>query len=235
MFLMLTKGTMYILHVFPPVLSVLVHAALIVLYTISVYYQGSPDKTDPEHPSNGPVWYITKSCSVTKNKNLIGYCKQAKATFALACAMLGIFVIYFGIAVWSCIPSKVQKREYMERKNARKSKWDRLEAMHEEAKAAGAIPYTVPETPGPQTGFNPMTPRTQAFNTLGGTKDLPLRNHFSSPNAPTSPTYNLRSPTMPRSPLSMGFDQQSQASVKKEETASPNMYFPPPPKQSSKK
>ena len=228
---------MYMLHVFPPVLSAVVHAGLIALYTVSVYYQASSDNTDPDHRSNGPVWYITKSCSVTKSKNLVHYCKQAKATFALACAMLGLFFIYFVIAVVSCFPSKIQKEEYRERKNERKNRWAKLEAMHEEAKRDGRIEGKEPETPGLQGGMNPMTPRTMAFNTLGGTKDAPMRNHFSTPNAPTSPTYGLRSPGLPRSPLSMGFDQQTEmsGSVPKEETTtSPQMYFPPPPKQSSK-
>ena len=258
MFLMLTKGTMYILHVFPPILSTLVHAALIVLYTVSVYYQASSDNSDPEHPSNGPVWYITNSCSVTRNKKLVGYCKQAKATFALSCAMLGLFVVYLIIAVWSCIPSAFQKQEYRERKRARDEKWSKLEEMHEEAKREGRIEGMVPETPGLQSGMNPMTPRTMAFNTLGGTKDLPLRNqemplrhqevqrnHFSSPNAPTSPTYNLRSPGLPRSPLSMGFKRESKAESERNEIISanagasagaggPQMFFPPPPKSSKK-
>ena len=59
------------------------------------------------------------------------------------------------------------------------------------------------EAAGPQGGLSqprdfggmvPMTPRTQAFNRIGGTKDLPLRNHFSSPNAPRSPTFGVKSP-----------------------------------------
>ena len=174
MFLMLTKATMYILHVFPPILSCLVHGVLIALYTVAVYYQGSADNTDPEHKSNGPVWYITKNCSVTKNKNLVGYCKQAKATFALTTTMLGLFIIYFGLAVWSCFPSEAQKEEYLARRRARESKWAALEAEHEEAKRQGLIeglPANSPETPGLQSGMNPMTPRTFAFNKLGGTKN----------------------------------------------------------------
>jgi hypothetical protein len=247
MFFMLVKGTMYLLHVFPPIISAISHAALIGLYTVSVYYQGSSDNTDPDCKSNGPVWYITKSCSVTRNKSLVGYCKQAKATFALTVSILGLFVIYFGIAIWSCFPSKIQKAEYYERKHARENKWAALEAEHEAAVREGRIEGMMPETPGPQTGLNPMTPRTMAFNTLGGTKnvqrenkpkDLPLRNHFSSPR-PTSPTYNLRSPGLQRSPLSMGFggkkNEPAQSEVEvQEEPAQPTMYFAPPPKKAEK-
>jgi hypothetical protein len=233
MFLMLVKAVMYMLHVWPPILSACVHAVLIALYTVTVYYQGSSDNSDPEHPTNGPVWYITKGCNVASNPKNVHYCTQAKASFAASCVALGIFVVYFGFAVWSCFPSKSQREEYEERKRAREDKYARLEAMHEEAKAAQAS--VMPETPGLQRGLNPMTPRTLAFNTLGGTKDLPLRNHFSSPNAPTSPTFQIRSPTLPRSPMNMGFDESSQQAVPKEESNPTKMYFPPPPKSSSKK
>jgi Ca2+/Na+ antiporter len=235
MFLMLVKSIMYMLHVWPPILSAFVHAVLVALYTVSVYYQASPDNSDPERQSNGPVWYITKNCNVAHNPKNVHYCTQAKASFAATCAALGIFTIYFGFATWSCFPSKSQQIEYAERKKAREEKWSRLEAMHEEAKAAQGGEYPVPDTPGVQRGLNPMTPRTLAFNQLGGTRDLPLRNHFSSPNAPTSPTYQIRSPTLPRSPMNLGFDPSTTQEVPTEETRSPKLYFPPPPKSSTKK
>ena len=65
------------------------------------------------------------------------------------------------------------------------------------------------------TPLNPQTPRTLAFNRLGGTKDLPLRNHFGSstgaeaaPKSPGFPSrFALRSPTFPKSPLSPGFKE----------------------------
>lgn len=103
--------------------------------------------------------------------------------------------------------------------------------------------------------LNPMTPRTLAFNRLGGTKDLPLHNHFSktkdkqagalkSPNF--SSRFALRSPTFPGSPLSPGFDRAerkvdeemaagagpsgSQVNAAAATAGSAGMYFPPPPK-----
>jgi hypothetical protein len=106
--------------------------------------------------------------------------------------------------------------------------------------------------------LNPMTPRTLAFNRLGGTKDLPLRNHFSKSKDKQagglkSPTFSsrfaLRSPTFPGSPLSPGFDRAerkvdeemsagaaatgwggSQANTAAATAGSAGMYFPPPPK-----
>ena len=97
-----------------------------------------------------------------------------------------------------------------------------------------------------------MTPRTLAFNRLGGTKDLPLRNHFGKAKdkdggaAPKSPKFSsrfaLRSPTFPGSPLSPGFahaerkaDEEMTAGAAGPSggdaaAASAGMYFPPPPK-----
>ena len=247
MFFMLVKAIMYMVNVFPPILSAIVHAVLIALYAATVYYQASSDTSDPEHPQNGPPWYITKSCSVAHLESNVSYCKQAKAAFGASISILGIFLIYFGFAVWSCFPSKAHREEVALERKERDEKYSRLEAMHEEAKAAQAAEYGVgslpPETPGLQSGMNPMTPRTTAFNKLGGTKDLPLRTHFSSPR-PTSPNYHLRSPGLPRSPLTIGDLEQGQRSPQPQQTEVPTstspkpgdaMYFPPPPKKADKK
>jgi hypothetical protein len=240
MFFMLVKSIMYMVNVFPPILSVIVHCVLTALYAASVYYQASSDTSDPEHPQNGPPWYITKSCSVAHSESNIGYCQQAKAAFGASISLMGIFLIYLGISVWSCLPSKAHREEVALERKERDEKYDRLERMHEEAKAAQVAEYGTgilpPETPGLQSGMHPMTPRTTAFNKLGGTKDLPLRNHFSSPR-PTSPGT-------PRSPLRMADLEQGPRSSVPQKTepqghTSPQpgdaMYFPPPPKKANKK
>lgn len=243
MFIMLVKGVMYMLHVFPPILSVVVHAILIALYAVSVDYQASSDTTDPEHPQNGPPWYITKSCSVTKNKSLVGYCTQAKASFACSCAMLGVFAIYFAFALWSCVPSKEQRREHAQDKRLKAEKWARFETVEDPVTGETTAAYPVPQTPGTQGGLNPMTPRTLAFNKLGGTKDLPLRSHFSTPKAPKSPSFALRSPELPRSPMSPGFIDRAGTDFQggrfaetglTHDVEAPQLYFPPPPKVSKR-
>jgi len=253
MFIMLVKATMYMLHVFPPILSIFVHAVLIVLYAVSIDYQASSDTTDPDHPQHGPPWYITKSCSVAHNKNNIGYCKQAKSSFACSCAMLGVFVVYFGFALYSCFPSQQQRTEYAEKQRMKAERWAKFETYQDDDTGETHVHrYPVPDTPGPQA-LNPMTPRTLAFNTLGGTKDLPLRTHFSSPNVQnvattTSPSVAIRSPDIPRSPMSPGFINRAgmgnDRNGKSPEVAAehfspenrsvPQMYFPPPPKISKK-
>lgn len=251
MFIMLVKAIMYMLHVFPPVLSAVVHAILIALYTVSVNYQASSDTTDPKHPQNGPPWYITKSCSVAHNKSLVGYCQQAKASFACTCAMLGLFVIYLGFAVWSCFPSKRQREEYAEEQRLKKEKWTPFETIEDPTTGEILRAAPPPETPGLQSGLSPMTPRTGAFNVLGGTKDLPLRNHFRTPsasanpngNTATSPSFAVRSLEQPRSPMTpgfidrVGFDARAGKSPEVgsgPNPVSPELYFPPPPKTSKK-
>lgn len=240
---------MYIVNVFPPILSALLHSALIAVYTTSVYYQASSDKSDPEHPQDGPPWYITKSCSVAFNSDNIQYCSQAKAAFAATTSLLGIFIIYLGISIWSCLPSKGHREEVAAERKERDEKYSRLEAAHEEAKAVQTASYGMPpETPGLQSGMNPMTPRTHAFNKLDGnpvpapsSRNIqPLRTHFSSPNRPTSPKESITSQGGMRSPGNASFKER--AAAKAQSVASPvspqpgePMYFPPPPKKATKK
>jgi len=231
MFLLLVKGTMYMLHVLPPVVSTLVHAILIILYSIAVAYQGSPDMTDPHRPQKGVAWYISKSCSVTFNKNLVGYCQQAKATFACFVAMLGVFCIYFVLSLWSCFPSKQQKQEYDEKRKAKKQRWTHSDEP--EPRSTNTSSYPMPDTPGFQGGMNPATPRTLAFNTLGGTMDLPLRSSEGKTTSQAA-TFALRSPGISRTPMTLGPVQSRHQTTVLEKSASPapEMYFPPPPKES---
>ncbi|KAF1815386.1 hypothetical protein P152DRAFT_183826 [Eremomyces bilateralis CBS 781.70] len=73
LFLLLTKGTMHVLHAFVPVISVIVHSALVGVYAYSVYGQSSKDLSDPRHPQKGLAWYITKDCKISSYNTLKGY------------------------------------------------------------------------------------------------------------------------------------------------------------------
>lgn len=86
MFILLAKSAMYILHIFIPALSVVVHALLVALYCVSIYNQSRPDMSDPEHPSPGLPWYLSKGCSYAEPGNK-GYCMQARASFAVVIVM----------------------------------------------------------------------------------------------------------------------------------------------------
>lgn len=234
MFLLLVKATMYMLHILPPVVSTVLHAFLIALYSVAVAYQASSDTSDPTRLQRGPPWYITKSCSVTLNKSLIGYCKQAKATFACFAAMLAVFCVYFLISLWSCFPSKTQKEEYAEKRKAKKLRW--AQADEPEPRTAKSTSYPVPDTPGFQNGMTPATPRTIAFNTLGGTKDLPLRTPEGKTATQTA-TFALRSPGIMRTPMTLGPVPSTHKAAESSRAISPEpqMYFPPPPKESVRK
>jgi hypothetical protein len=88
-FLLLVKSMMYVLKTFIPVLSVVVHAALIALFAISVRNQATPDLSNRNVPnlSTNLPWYLSKGCSFASQKNH-GYCMQARASFAVTIVML---------------------------------------------------------------------------------------------------------------------------------------------------
>ncbi len=88
MFILLVKTFLFVLHMFIPLLSLAIHGLLVGLYTYSAYAQTAPDTIDPEHQSNGPPWYITKDCGVARDKSLVGYCQQAKASFFVTVFMM---------------------------------------------------------------------------------------------------------------------------------------------------
>ncbi|KKY26498.1 hypothetical protein UCRPC4_g01517 [Phaeomoniella chlamydospora] len=271
-FILLTKAVLFVLHVFPPILSVFTHALLVALYAVSASYQGGSDTSDPDRLQKGAPWYITKSCSVAYYKSNIHYCNQAKAAFILTIVTI---VIFFGQTVYSiicCIPTHEEKVLRSEKASRAKSAYAEAAALSPAPNTAHKSPFPSasvtalrsPTTPGSQyqktwgteavdskpynkntarlpTSFpsplQPMTPRTQAFNRLGGTTsatpppksttttvmDLPLRQHFSSPNAPRSPTFGVKSP------LASSFDEASNV----ERGEQRPMYFPPPPKVSN--
>ena len=83
LFIQLMKGIMFICGVFYPLLSLIIHAALTALWAVSLHAQAGSDMTDPDHPQPGPPWYITKSCGAPISVGNQGYCKQAKAAFAV--------------------------------------------------------------------------------------------------------------------------------------------------------
>jgi len=179
MFIHLTKFTMFILHVCWPIFSLFIHLLLIGLWSYSIYGQTSPDTIDPTRENHGAPWYITKNCNISSSSEIKGYCMQAKSTFAVSVVMLSMFAIHALVSIWSMIPSKEQKIAHAERvaeKQAEKEKWSPIdEGMTAEQQWQHMWELQqLPRTPGTAGGMkSPMTPRTQAFNSLGG--GLPLR------------------------------------------------------------
>lgn len=155
LFLLLCKGIMYICHIFYPLLSAIIHAALIALFAVSAHAQAASDMSDPEHPQPGAPWYITKSCGAPVKPKLKGYCQQAKASFAVTIILLALFLFYLALSVYSLIPSRSSKRSTTSDPESQEQRpWEMAQ---------------VPPTPGTTGGLkSPMTPRTTAFNTLSG-------------------------------------------------------------------
>lgn len=87
-FFWLVKVPMWFLHVFYPVLSLLLHIALLILWAYGIHVQTAPDRIDPERINNGAPWYITKSCDIVDDKLVRSYCMQAKSSFAVSIIML---------------------------------------------------------------------------------------------------------------------------------------------------
>lgn len=111
-----------------------------------------------------------------------------------------IYVVEVGLSVHSCFLSKEEKEERREQREEKQAMKDYEETI---IKSPGMAPMSPRLNTG---GLPPATPRTLAFNRIGGdSTNLPLRD------------FNQRLPEEPPAP-------QSQ----------PQTYFPPPPKRETK-
>lgn len=88
MFFYLIKATMWLLHVFHPIFSILLHIPLLAIWAYGIHIQTSPDTIDPLRSNNGAPWYITKNCNIVSDHHIRSYCMQAKSSFAVSCIML---------------------------------------------------------------------------------------------------------------------------------------------------
>lgn len=88
MFFYLVKTTMWLLKVFLPIFSLMLHTALLILWSYGLHMQTAPDTIDPEHSNHGAPWYITKSCNIVEDRINRGYCMQAKSAFAVTIVMM---------------------------------------------------------------------------------------------------------------------------------------------------
>ena len=88
-FILLVKSTMFVLHTWLPILSIIIHMILIALFAVSIRNQATPDLSnkDVPHLSSNMPWYLSKGCSYATDKNQ-HYCMQARASFGISCALL---------------------------------------------------------------------------------------------------------------------------------------------------
>jgi hypothetical protein len=192
-FFYLIKCTLFLMHVFFPILSLPLHMALMALWAFSIYVQTAPDTIDPKRQNKGAPWYITKNCNIVEDDNVRAYCMQAKSAFAVSVIMLVIYAVFILLSVYSLIPTREAKHAYQTRvaeKRAEKEKWanspsDNEMTADEQWQHMWEL-QQLPRTPGTAGGMkSPMTPRTRAFQELGGGYQ-----QQSYPPVPTSPYAN---------------------------------------------
>ncbi|KZF25056.1 hypothetical protein L228DRAFT_60888 [Xylona heveae TC161] len=189
MFILLAKCTLYLVHWFPPILSAVIHAPLAALWAVSIHNQAASDMSDPKHPQPGAPWYLTKSCTVAFYPNNVKYCRQAKGCFALTCLYMAYMLAHTIFGIYSMIPSQQQRLnrqasidsdledEDYQKQHSPNSMSSQTKIFGKSADGMeGQTRFELREVPLAAKN-NPMTPRTLAFNTLGGSGDLPLRGH----------------------------------------------------------
>lgn len=182
MFILLVKVVLFIMHMWIPLVSLIINVIVIALWCVSIYGQAGPDYSDPEHPSS-VAWYIAKSCSYAEPSGNKRNCEMAKGAFASSIFMLyaflpgiwvqlltllrAIFTANVVLSIWSMFPTKAMKE-------ARKIKKE--EEMSPSAEHAGEKLWELRDMAQPTPAFQPYTPRTLAFNTLD--RQLPLREKY---------------------------------------------------------
>jgi len=164
-FLLLVKAVMFAMHVWYPLLSTILNTGITVVWIVSVYGQAGPDKSDKRYPSN-TAWYVSKSCDYAKATNNVGYCRQAKAAFAVSIFLTFIFFINLLLGIWSMIPTAEQKA-------AHKIEVDDMQMDKDSPVSSHSSDKNWELKPVPRIQQIPYTPRTLAFNTLD--RQLPLR------------------------------------------------------------
>ncbi|KAF7160324.1 hypothetical protein CNMCM5623_005844 [Aspergillus felis] len=221
-FFLITKAPIHFLRLFYPLLSVIIHGGLVAVYIVSARYQAGSDMSDPAHPQPGAPWYITKKCTVAAHKDNINYCNQAKALFAITIIVIVLYFVEFVLSVHSCVLTPEERAERLEKAEEKRAWKDYEDAILKS-------PAVIPMSPAyPREGMPAMTPRSLAFNRLGGddSSDLPLREYFGGPNPGHSMQQEASAET-----LASGQDAQAGATTQPQ----PQMYFPPPPKKAAKK
>jgi len=175
-FFWLIKITMWLLKVFFPILSFLLHTALLCLWAYGLYMQSAPDLIDPAHQNKGAPWYITKSCNIVEDKINRAYCMQAKSSFAVTIIMVAIYSAFLILTIYSLIPTAEARQAHAIKRAERKAeeeKWanspvDNEMTAEEQWQHMWEL-QQLPRTPGTAGGFkSPMTPRTRTFADLEG-------------------------------------------------------------------
>ncbi|KAL2799517.1 hypothetical protein BJX66DRAFT_241892 [Aspergillus keveii] len=224
-FMFITKFPLHVLHILYPIGSVILHVGLVVIYCVSASFQAGSDKSDPDHMQNGPPWYIIKNCNVAHEKDNVGYCQQAKSLFAVTIIIIVLYTVELVIAAQNCFITKEERAERDEQREEKETMKAYEDMILKSPSMIPMTPSAVPMSPGtatyPRSPMPVMTPRSLAFNRLdpaSASRDLPLREHFGA--APSHPQTALQE-----------VDTTASGSI---QPATPQIYFPPPPKKAKK-
>lgn len=172
-FIMLVKTTMFIMHVWYPLLATVVNVIITCLWVVSIAGQAGPDHSDPEHPSSS-AWYVTKSCSYAKASGYVHYCQMAKGTFAVTVFMAAIFFLNVILGIYSMIPSAAERAANKLGVDDMQTSSKKGKGFYSDSPASDRSAEQNWEMKSvPKTTVAPYTPRTLAFNTLD--RQLPLR------------------------------------------------------------
>jgi len=172
MFILLVKVVVFVMHLFLPLLSVFVHGLMLALFAVSLRNQSTPDMSDPDNPSPGLPWYMSKGCSYATPSNK-GFCMQARASFGVTCTMVALYSIYLIYSIYSTIPTQHERALRADNIELKKLTEYRPQTMtrDEQRDMNRQIFLNLPKTPTTPWGrdpSNPMTPRTVAFTQLNG-------------------------------------------------------------------
>lgn len=89
MFILLVKVVMWVMKILWPLASVVVHAAMLALYVVSLHAQLAKDVSDPLHENRGVPWYLRSgACGLVREQGHYGYCMQVRASVAVTVLMV---------------------------------------------------------------------------------------------------------------------------------------------------
>ncbi len=193
---MLLKPIMFVLHTWDPQHRALWCILLVVLFAIAIRNQSASDTSfDPDKPSPGLPWYLSKGCSWRVLKGNYGYRMQARALCfdhrhdvslllhhgrlsELTVASRVLMIVYLAYSIYPAFPRK-PKAERRERQTdiELKQAWAsigprcRSDTWKRNGKEPTSLPELTQDAEYAAWQDEPQTPRT-TFSALTGEQQL---------------------------------------------------------------
>jgi hypothetical protein len=87
LFFLLVKLITFIMKIWFPIVSTLIHFSLVALYAVSVYGLVGPDYADARYPAPA-AWYLRYGCDMARPYGSYTSCQVAQSSLFLALYML---------------------------------------------------------------------------------------------------------------------------------------------------